>query len=121
PGLGTCENILGLFSGEDVVVADNTLNTAQTPGSGSNEFTYDDTPWESIHAIVLALDQFVVENYDSGPTRAEPCETVQWGRGCLYLTGGIIQNTRGAVGTVLSTVGGTDYVKRYSYDRCGAT
>ncbi len=120
PGVGTCVDILGLFSGTDVVVADNTLNTPQNPGNGSNEFTYDDTPEERIHAIVLALDQFRVENYDTGPTKSEPCGAL-WGRGCLYLTGGIIQRTRGAVGTILNTVGGTGYVKRYAYDRCGAT
>lgn len=120
PGVGTCEDILGLFGGTDVVVADNALNTAQSPAGGSNEFTYDDTKDEFIHAIVLALDQFTVENYASGPTRPERCEGALWGRGCLYLTGGIIQNTRGAVGTIWA-VGGTGYVKRYSYDRCGAT
>ena len=38
----------------------------------------------------------------------------------MYLTGGIIQRTRGAVGTIQSP-GGTGYVKRYAYDRCGAT
>jgi len=36
------------------------------------------------------------------------------GRGCLYLTGGIIQQQRGAVG--LSD--GTGFTKRYSYDKC---
>jgi hypothetical protein len=36
------------------------------------------------------------------------------GRGCLFLTGGIIQEARGAVG--LSSVEG--FSKRYSYDRC---
>jgi type II secretory pathway pseudopilin PulG len=120
PGLGTCADILGLFSGTDVVVADNTLNAPQDPGPGTNLFTYDDTKDEFIHAIVLALGQFTVEDYASGSTRDERCESALWGRGCLYLTGGIIQNTRGAVGTI-GSVGGTGYVKRYAYDRCGAT
>lgn len=120
PGLGTCADMVGLFSGGDIVVADNTLNSPQTPGNGNNEFTYDDTKDEFIHAVVLALDVFTVENYASGSTRAERCENDLWGRGCLYLTGGIIQKTRGAVGTI-GNVGGTGYVKRYSYDRCGAT
>ncbi len=120
PGLGTCADILGLFSGEQVVVADNTLTSPQRPATGSNYFTYDDTKDEFIHAIVLALDIFTVEDYASGDTKAEKCEGSLWGRGCLYLTGGIIQNTRGAVGTIWS-VGGTGYVKRYSYDKCGAT
>jgi type II secretory pathway pseudopilin PulG len=120
PGLGTCADILGLFSGGDVVVANNTLNAPQTPASGSNEFTYDDTKDEFVHAIVLALNNFTVEDYAAGSTKAEKCENANWGRGCLYLTGGIIQKTRGAVGTIWSN-GGTGYVKRYSYDRCGAT
>lgn len=120
PGLGTCGDLLGLFSGGDVVVADNTLNAPQRPATGSNFFTYDDTKDEFIHAIVLALDIFTVEDYASGDDKAEKCETALWGRGCLYLTGGIIQRTRGAVGTIGSP-GGTGYVKRYSYDRCGAT
>ncbi len=47
----------------------------------------------------------------------EACEAKTWGRGYLYITGGIIQNTCGAVGTGA----GTDYVKRYSFDACAAT
>lgn len=120
PGLGTCADMLGLFSGGDVVVADNNLNSPQRPATGSNYFTYDDTKDEFVHAIVLALNVFTVEDYAGGSTRDERCEGSLWGRGCLYLTGGIIQRTRGAVGTIGSP-GGTGYVKRYSYDKCGAT
>jgi hypothetical protein len=120
PGLGTCADMLGLFGGTDVIVADNTVNAAQRPATGSNYFTYDDTKDEFINGIVLALDQFTVEDYATGSTRDERCEAALWGRGCMYLTGGIIQRTRGAVGTIQSP-GGTGYVKRYAYDRCGAT
>jgi len=120
PGLGTCADMLGIFSGGDVVVADNAVNAPQRPASGVNYFTYDDTKDEFIHGVVLALDVFTVEDYAGGDTRAERCEGDLWGRGCLYLTGGIIQSTRGAVGTIWS-VGGTGYVKRYAYDKCGAT
>ncbi len=42
------------------------------------------------------------------------CGTSNDGRGCLTLTGGVIQKTRGAVGTSA----GYGYTKRYSYDRC---
>lgn len=114
PGAGTCADVLGLFSGSDIVVADNTLNSPVIPAGGANYFTYDDTKDEFIHAVVLALNIFTVENYASGATTAEKCETKVWGRGCLYLTGGIIQKTRGAVGTT----SGTGYLKRYSYDSC---
>ena len=59
---------------------------------------------------------FAVENHNSGPNDESSCETTVNGRGCLYLTGGLIQERRGAVGTS----GGTGFVKRYSYDRCAA-
>jgi hypothetical protein len=111
PGLGTCADILGLFSGDDVVVADNLVNSPQYG------YTWDETKDEFFHGIVLALDIFTVENFNSGSTNSQRCEGSTWGRGCLYLTGGIIQRTRGAVGTSA----GTGYLKRYAYDRCGAT
>jgi hypothetical protein len=73
-------------------------------GGGNNYKTRDPTvdPWDTqnefIHAVALTLNNFTVENYTSGPTNAERCDNVNWGRGCLYLTGGIIQRTRGGVG-----------------------
>lgn len=116
----TCEDIVGLFSGQDILMADNAINSPKRPGTGSNHFTYDDTKDEFVHATVLALGRFTVENYAAGDSRAERCESSLWGRGCLYLTGGIIQSTRGPVGTIQNP-GGTGYLKRYSYDRCAAT
>ncbi len=117
PGAGTCNDILGVFSGGNIVVADNTLNAPVVPARGQNWFTYDDTRSEFIHGVLLALGIFTVDNYARGATRAQRCEGRLWGRGCLYLSGGIIQSTRGAVGTIWR-VGGTGYVKRYSYDAC---
>jgi hypothetical protein len=116
PGQSSCKegDILGLFSGGDIIVSDNTLNSPVRPTSAANYFTYDDTKDEFINAVVLALNVFTVENYDQGPTTAERCESTLWGRGCLYLTGGIIQRTRGAVGTT----SGTGHLKRYTYDSC---
>lgn len=119
PALGTCADILGLFSGNDVVIADNTINDPQRVNGTYR--TYDDTKDEFIDGIVLALNIFTVENYADGDYYAEPCESTPHGRGCLYLTGGIIQDTRGAVGTVGGSGYGTGYVKRYAYDKCGAT
>jgi hypothetical protein len=113
PGLGTCADMLGMFAGNDVVVADNTLNSPQQYQSGSWR-TYDDTQDEFIQGVVLALDQFTVENYTSGSTSAQPCGGVATGRGCLYLTGGIIQESRGPVGLT----DGHGYIKRYAYDQC---
>ena len=119
PALRTCADILGLFAGQDVVVANTPINTPWRRGNSgqgsSSYFNYDDTDHEVIHAFVLALNQFWVEDYDEDPDRGQPCDNIQWGRGCLYLTGGIVQERRGPVGTT----GGTGYLKRYSYDECG--
>lgn len=115
PGSGTCEDMLGLFSGGRVVVADNTVNAPQTAPNGSY-YSYDDTLDEFVHASILALDRFSVENWSSGSDSAEPCNGVTWGRGCLYVTGGLIQETRGLVRGA-----GTGYVKRYSHDTCAFT
>jgi len=117
PGAGTCTDMLGLFSGADVLLADNTLNAPSQAIGTSTYYTFDDTKDEYIHGVVLALDNFTVENYNAGASDAEDCGTTNNGRGCLYLSGGIIQRQRGAVGLV----GGAGYIKRYSYDICGLT
>lgn len=117
PSKGTCKDILGLLAGKEVVVADNAINTPQyVKTSGSNrQRSLDDTQDLYLQSVIMALNtSFRVEDYDSGPTSALACGTSTIGRGCLYLTGGIIQKMRGAVGTSA----GTGYTKRYSYDRC---
>lgn len=111
PGGGSCRDILGLFSGNDIRVADNAVNA---PQDVDGYRSFDDSNSEFFHAVVLALSNFTVDGFDSGSNSAEPCESTTWGRGCLYLTGGIIQSVRGAVGTS----NGTGYLKRYSYDVC---
>ena len=116
PGAGTCQDIMGIFSGDKVVISDNTLNAPVSPAPGSAMRTYDDTKDEFFHGVILALDIFTVENYWTGARVEEPCEARLWGRGCIYITGGIIQKTRGAVGTSSGTGG----LKRYAYDPCAA-
>lgn len=118
-GLQTCNDILGLFSGNDVMMADNTINSPiRIEPSDYTYITRDsDGGDEVVQAVVLALDLFTVERYDEGSDDAEKCGTTETGRGCLRLTGGIIQNTRGAVGLT----DGHGYVKRYSYDACAAS
>jgi hypothetical protein len=117
PAMLACTDILGLFSGTDVIIAENGLNTPSQPTLAGAYFTWDDTSDEFLHSVVLALDNFTVMNHAQGSINAEPCLGTNWGRGCLFLSGGVIQNTRGPVGTG----GGTGYLKRYTYDPCAAT
>jgi hypothetical protein len=135
------DDLLGFFAGENVIVADNALNTPvktleETGGWGGPSVslsgpyhTYDgaDDPYradEYFHGVVLALEQFEVEDYDAAPTNEELCGGDASGRGCLRLSGGIIQEERGPVGTESSGWGGslsrTGYLKRYDYDSCAA-
>jgi hypothetical protein len=117
PANGVCVDILGLISGANTVVADNAINSPETVRTSGTDIvrSLDDTPNLYLHSVIMALgNSFTVENYDSGPTTAAPCESKTWGRGCLYLTGGIIQQTRGAV----AQTNGTGFNKRYSYDHC---
>jgi len=115
PAAATCVDILGVFSGADIVVADNLLNDPIPWLSGQSAVTWDDTKDEFIDGFVLALNIFTVQQYNSGSTSAESCLPATNGRGCLFLTGGIIQKQRGAVGLT----SGQGYIKRYSYDACG--
>jgi len=112
-----CTVIAGIFAGDDILVAYNTLNAPQQINGVNPYRTYDETTQEDIHAVLLALDIFGAESYDIGPSSGEACGAVNNGRGCLNLNGGVIQNTRGAVGLV----DGHGYVKRYSYNACAAT
>lgn len=119
-GSSDCQDVdmVGIFAGQNVVVADNSLNTPQQiPGAGATWYAFDDSnTGVFLQGVVLALGVFTAQNFDQGPTDANDCEQTNWGRGCLYLSGGVIQRTRGAVG--LSD--GHGFLKRYSYDVCAA-
>lgn len=120
-------DIIGFFSGQSLIVSNNTLNAPQTLNTnasrstaGGTFYSYGATDDETIHGFFLTLKTFGAEENGFGSTTAQPCRiggTINWGRGCLNTYGGIIQGNRGAVGTSA----GTGYVKRYQYDACGAT
>jgi hypothetical protein len=113
PASGVCDDMLGIIAANNMVVADNAINSPQSAGGSYRNF--DDTKDLYIHGVIMTLDEsFTVQNYSSGPTDANDCGSTNWGRGCLFLTGGLIQERRGAVGTT----SGTGFLKRYSYDRC---
>jgi hypothetical protein len=124
----TTGDMVGLFSGQNVVVANNTINAPQTTNSqGSKQSgpvgtfrSYDETKDETIDGVVLTLNSFGAQDNGLGSATAESCTiggTTVWGRGCLVIYGGIIMGRRSPVGTT----GGTGYLKRYTYDACGAT
>ena len=112
-----CAMIAGLFTGDSVMVTNNTLNSPQQIAGANPWRTYDETNQEDIHTTLLALDIFSVQDYDDPPNNAQLCGATQSGRGCLNLSGGIIQERRGAVGLT----DGTGYIKRYSYNACSST
>ncbi len=117
PGAANCADILGLFSGGDIVVADNLVNDP-APGVATVPSTrsWDETSDTWLDGFVLALGSFKAENYNKGSRNAGLCGAASSGRGCLFVSGGVIQTSRGAVGLT----SGEGYVKRYSYDQCGA-
>lgn len=113
PGSVPCPagNILGLLSPDSIFLSDNTLNAPWDQGGYK---TYDDSGDETIQGVLLTLKSFSVDTYNGGSNSAQPCQGTAWGRGCIFLTGGIIQDTRGAVGLG----SGQGYLKRYAYDIC---
>lgn len=112
PAGGTCNDMMGVIGTEDIVVANNAINSPQDAAGYRN---MDDTKDLYVHGVQMALSEsFYVESWDTGPTDANDCGTVNVGRGCLYLLGGLIQQRRGAVGLT----NGSGFLKRYSYDRC---
>jgi hypothetical protein len=89
----TSDDVLGLVAETDVVVADNTANRTDCEIDGS---------------VFARTGSFMAENYNSGSPR-----------GLLRLTGSIVQDDRGPVGTFnsgQSTIK-TGYSKRYYYDK----
>jgi hypothetical protein len=116
PSLNNCTaDMLGIISGNNISLADNALQDPLKIGGAVPYRNMDDTKDVFVQGVMMALNTaFGVENFSIGPTSANNCETTINGRGCLYLTGGIIQKQRGAVGQS----NGTGFAKRYSYDRC---
>lgn len=115
----TDADMVGMFAGNNVIVADNALNTPQQidPGANAPFVPLDDSNTGlELQGVILALNQFTVQNFNTGPTATNWCGSVPWGRGCLLLSGGVIQQTRGPVGQS----NGTGFLKRYSYDVCAA-
>ncbi|HXW96358.1 MAG TPA: hypothetical protein VEI47_02150 [Gemmatimonadales bacterium] len=127
----TTGDIAGYFSGQSVIVANNTMNAPQTLNTNGSQISgppsdpasfrsYSATNDETIHGFILTLKTFGAEQNSVGSEKAQSClngGTFPAGRGCLNTYGGIIQGNRGAVGLT----SGEGYIKNYQYDACGAT
>jgi hypothetical protein len=124
----TSGDIAGYFSGQSIIVANNTLNAPQTLNTDGSHLatpagtyrSYVTNTDETIHGFFLTLKTFGAEENALGSRTDEDClqgGTFNVGRGCLSTFGGIIQERRGAVGLT----SGAGYLKRYQYDACGAT
>jgi cytoskeletal protein CcmA (bactofilin family) len=83
-------DVLGLVSENNIVVANNTANQSDVIIDGS---------------VFCRNGSFSAESYNSGSPR-----------GHLYLTGSIVQNKRGAIGTFSGSTIKTGYLKAYRYD-----
>lgn len=118
-GLNKCKDILGLISANNITLADNALNDPPDISSGGNTFkSVDDTQDTYVQGVLMTLNTaFGAENSTRGAVNASDCDGALSGRGCLKLTGGVIQQQRGAMGYGNSSIR-YGYVKRYSYDRC---
>jgi len=121
-------DIAGYFSGQSLLVSNNTMNAPQTLNNNGSLNTspsgtfrsYVTNTDETIHGFFLTLKTFGAEDNDEGASNVERCligGSFNAGRGCLVTFGGIIQSRRGAVGLT----SGEGYIKRYQYDACGAT
>lgn len=83
-------DMLGIIAEKNIVIADNTANRDNI----------------KIEASMFAQEgSFTVQNYNSGSPR-----------GTIWLYGGVVQYTRGAVGTGSGTSLSTGYWKNYKYD-----
>ena len=117
PVKGLCRDILGMISDKDIVIADNAMNDPPLISSSSGGIyqNLDISKDFYIHGVMMALGtSFRVENFNAGPTAVNNCGATTNGRGCIYLSGGIIQQMRGPVGRS----NGNGFSKQYTYDHC---
>ena len=90
--VGTSDDVLGLVSNVDVIIADNTANSTGCEVDGS---------------VFARSGKFTAENYNTGSPRGQ-----------LKLLGSIVQDSRGAVGTFQNGQNTlkTGFSKYYRYD-----
>jgi hypothetical protein len=137
-----CNHGLGIVSGNDITAVDNGINVPQhwTPADAgsttmsdwvdlrpNNGGTAGTSPFGGslyVQSTVMALGSWGAEglNPDTNYVSTVYCNAAAppdyYKRGCLYVFGSIIQNTRQTVNSGSGGPGGYGYAKAYSYDIC---
>ncbi|MEO6211483.1 MAG: hypothetical protein ABIQ10_15355 [Gemmatimonadaceae bacterium] len=102
PAAVTCANLLGVISDANQMILDNSINSPQRAGNGSNGWGYrwtdgDDNGMATSHDFVLhgvtmsRLGTVGVENFSSHAENIGPCNAAISGRGCIRQAGGVIE------------------------------
>ncbi len=117
-----CDDGLGVISGGNYVIADNGVQTPRGPGWGDlgdgQWHWFNETHDVHLQMVLMTLNtSLVVEHWWDGPQGAGFCDGTWWGRGCFYMTGGLIQSRTLPTGMITGWTG-TGILDHYSYDRC---
>ncbi|MCC6318945.1 MAG: hypothetical protein IT361_14800 [Gemmatimonadaceae bacterium] len=99
--LPICQNLLGIITGNNLMIANNNLNRPRTmDGSGAPTVFLDDNQDFHLHAVTLSgvsntNATFGVESFNSGPSAGRQCTpvagyTVVTSGGCIAQAGGVI-------------------------------
>lgn len=123
----TRRDMLGLFSGRDIVLANNNLNAPRkVETAGSLYYTnWDDTSDERIDGVLLALGSHYVEDVGTGAgskgtNPGEPCQGQAFGRGCIFYNGGSIMKSVGAHEGGSGSQQNQGHLNRSAFDVCAA-
>jgi hypothetical protein len=145
-GDSTCEHGIGIVSSQSVLATDNAVNVPQHWNLNDPSGTLDSN-WVTlrdnnsggngtstfggslyVQSTVMALNSWGAEGLtaDTSYTSSVLCATTAppdniYKRGCLYVFGSIIQNSRVTVNSGSGGAGGYGYAKRYQYDICAVT
>ncbi len=119
-----CRDMLGVIATNNVSIADNAINSPQTPdgttGAGSKLFMSANRDFV-LHGVVMALNNtFIPDNFAgtaSGAQSGGLCNGFSVGSGCIFQIGGVIVKLASATFT---GTGGSGYMENRIYDQCMA-
>ncbi|MEP6690241.1 MAG: pilus assembly PilX N-terminal domain-containing protein [Gemmatimonadaceae bacterium] len=116
-----CADMLGVIAAKDVTIADNAINSPQTPDGGNPTLFMSANRHFFLHGVVMAINRtFIPDDFwttASGGSSGGLCNGYSVGSGCLYQTGGVIVERASATFT---GYGGSGYMENRTYDQCMA-